>query len=174
MPVREVTGRRPATLEDMDEADVPEAGAETPTVVAPESEGGPLGEFVTEPAKLMRIAAMAKALLAEAQAAPSDEAGRELLRDIYRVTLDELCSVLSDDLREELSHMFLPLHEDGAPSTSELRIAQAQLVGWLEGLFNGIQAAVMSQQLAAQAQLHHIQRRRLETSPQGTTPGQYL
>ncbi len=155
----------------MEDLPDPEDTTETPQVVA--GDPGPVGEFVTEPAKLMRIASMAKAMLAEAQAAPSDEAGRERLRDIYRLTLDELCSVLSDDLREELSQMFLPLHDDGTPSASELRIAQAQLVGWLEGLFNGIQAAVMSQQLAAQSQLHHIQQRRLEASGQGT-PGQYL
>ncbi len=155
----------------MEDSPDPERTVETPHAIA--RDPGPVGEFVTEPAKLMRIASMAKAMLAEAQAAPSDEAGRERLRDIYRLTLDELCSVLSDDLREELSQMFLPLHDDGAPSASELRIAQAQLVGWLEGLFNGIQAAVMSQQLAAQSQLHHIQQGRLETSPQGT-PGQYL
>ncbi|MFQ5555218.1 MAG: proteasome activator [Acidimicrobiia bacterium] len=127
------------------------------------------GELITEPAKLMRIAAMARAMLTEAQAAPSDEAGRERLRDIYDATINELCSVLSDDLREELSHMFIPLEEE-TPSAAELRIAQAQLVGWLEGLFNGIQAAVMSQQLAAQAQLQHM-----GSGPSGERgPGQYL
>ena len=131
------------------------------------------GEFITEPAKLMRIAAMARAMLHEAREAPADQAGRELLKDIYDRTINELCSVLSDDLREELTHMFVPLHDE-APTAGELRVAQAQLVGWLEGLFNGIQAAVMSQQLAAQAQFQHMQSSKVLEAENQPRPGQYL
>ncbi len=130
------------------------------------------GEYIREPAKLMRIASMARAMLHEAREAPADTAGRELLKDIYQRTMDELCSVLSDELREELEHMFVPLEAE-TPTGGELRIVQAQLVGWLEGLFNGIQAAVMSQQLAAQAQFQHMKDRRA-LEPQQPRPGQYL
>ncbi len=131
------------------------------------------GEYITEPAKLMRIAAMARAMLHEAREAQADQAGRELLKDIYDRTIDELTSVLSEDLREELTHMFVPLHDE-APTAGELRVAQAQLVGWLEGLFNGIQAAVMSQQLAAQAQYQHMQSRKVLEAEKQPRPGQYL
>ena len=130
------------------------------------------GEFVKEPAKLMRIASMARAMLQEARQATTDEPGRELMKDIHKRTLNELRTVLSDELREELSDMFVPL-EDDAPTAGELRVAQAQLVGWLEGLFSGIQAAVMSQQLAAQAQFQHMgQQQTIDT--QERVPGQYL
>ena len=127
-------------------------------------------EAITEPGKLMRIASMARAMLVEAREAPIDEAGRDHLKQIYERTVDELCSVLPDALREELSSMFVPL-DGGVPTESELRMAQAQMVGWLEGLFNGIQAAVMTQQMAAQAQLMRMQDTVEETAP---GPGQYL
>lgn len=140
------------------------------TELTPEEAPEPSGSYVTEPAKLMRIAAMARAMLTEARAAMPDEAGRDHLKEIYQRTVDELCNVLSDELREELSDMLVPLEED-TPSASEMLIAQAQLVGWLEGLFNGIQAAVMTQQVAAQAQLHEMSQRRLVG---GESPGQYL
>lgn len=140
------------------------------TLVEQDDDGS--GEYIREPAKLMRIASMARAMLHEAREAPADTAGRELLKDIYQRTMNELCSVLSDELREELEHMFVPLDAE-APTAGELRVAQAQLVGWLEGLFNGIQAAVMSQQLAAQAQFQHMKDRRALESQQ-TRPGQYL
>jgi len=163
----------------MNPHDVTETSAE---VVEPEEVVEPFlatadddgsGEYITEPAKLMRIASMARAMLHEARDAPADQAGRELLKDIYDRTLDELSSVLSDDLREELTHMFVPL-DDEAPTAGELRIAQAQLVGWLEGLFNGIQAAVMSQQLAAQAQFRHMKSNKMLEAETQARPGQYL
>ena len=127
-------------------------------------------EAITEPGKLMRIASMARAMLIEAREAPIDEAGRDHLKQIYERTVDELCSVLPDALREELGSMFVPL-DGGVPTESELRMAQAQMVGWLEGLFNGIQAAVMTQQMAAQAQLLRMQ----DSGHEETSgPGQYL
>lgn len=128
-----------------------------------------INEFITEPTKLMRIASMSRAMLVEVRDAVPDEAGRERLKEIYDRTIDELSSVLSEELREELTYMFVPLEAE-TPSAAELRIAQAQLVGWLEGLFNGIQAAVMTQQLAAQSQFQQIQQRRLN-APE---TGQYL
>lgn len=126
-------------------------------------------DAITEPGKLMRIASMARAMLIEAREAPIDEAGRDHLKQIYERTLDELCEVLPDALREELSSLFVPI-DGGVPSESELRMAQAQMVGWLEGLFNGIQAAVMTQQMAAQAQLVRMR----DAVDERSGPGQYL
>lgn len=113
---------------------------------------------VSEPSKLIRIASMTRAMLEEVRQAPLDEAGRERLFSIYEQSLDELKEVVSDDLREELDSVFLPM-SDSAPSEAELRVAQAQLVGWLEGLFHGIQASLISQQLAASAQLDRMRQR---------------
>lgn len=129
-------------------------------------------QAITEPAKLMRIASVARAMLIEAREAEADEAGRLRLKEIYERTIAELATVLSEDLKEELGEMMVSLDGE-APTQSELRIAQAQLVGWLEGLFNGIQAAVMTQQLAAQSQLAQMQRRALEGQATAQ-PGQYL
>lgn len=130
----------------------------TPEVLATRSGEGHDGPFITEPSKLMRIASMTRAMLEEVRQAPLDEAGRTRLLSIYRNTLDELREVLSADLQEELDTIFLPL-ESPTPSESELRIAQAQLVGWLEGLFHGIQASLWSQQVSAAAQLEEMRRR---------------
>lgn len=116
-------------------------------------------DVIEEPAKLLRIASMTRSMLEEARQAPLDEDGRSRLRDIYEASVDQLRSVLTEDLREELSEVFLPLDDD-VPTQAELRIAQAQLIGWLEGLFNGIQAAIMTQQMAAQAQLQQLRTRR--------------
>ena len=138
-------------------------------------EGMPEG--AVDGSKLMRIASMTRAMLDEARHAPVDEAGRKRLREIYDLSIEELNSVLPDELREELEDVFLPI-EEKVPSESEIRIAQAQLVGWLEGLFNGIQAALVSQQLAARAQLQQLRNRpELEASAQGDDedfPGVYL
>ena len=130
---------------------------------------------VTQPTKIIRIASMTRAMLEEVRQAPLDPAGRRRLLDIHRRSLDELDDVLSDDLKEEFNEMFRPLTAD-TPTESELRVAQAQLVGWLEGLFHGIQASLMSQQLAAQAQLSEMQRRALESGQQERKnyPGVYL
>jgi hypothetical protein len=133
------------------------------------------GPHVTEPSKLLRIASMTRAMLDEVREAPLDEAGRGRLLSIYERSLEELKGVLSEDLREELDAVFIPMNEE-SPSEAELRIAQAQLVGWLEGLFHGIQASLISQRMAASAQLDLMsQRKAIEAesdSPDGS--GLYL
>ena len=130
-------------------------------------EGGEstLTEMVEQPAKVMRIGTMIKQLLEEVRAAPLDDASRARLREIYDNSIKELSSGLAPELREELDRLSLPFTEDAVPSDAELRIAQAQLVGWLEGLFHGIQTALFAQQMAARAQFEEIRRRAL---PPGT------
>ncbi len=125
-------------------------------------------EAVSQPSKLIRIASMVKNMLEEVRHAPLDEAGRRLLAQIHERSMSELESVLSEDLRAELAEVVLPFAE-ATPSESELRIAQAQLVGWLEGLFHGIQATLFSQQMAAQQQMEQMRRRAL--APGLTPPG---
>jgi hypothetical protein len=121
------------------------------------------GEQVTRPTKLIRIASMVRTMLDEVRRAPLDDAGRRRLREIHERSLSELEEVLSPDLRKELADVVLPFTSE-APSESELRLAQAQLVGWLEGLFHGIQATLFTQQTVAQQQLQEMhQRRSLET-----------
>jgi hypothetical protein len=120
-----------------------------------------LTDMVEQPAKVMRIGTMIKQLLEEVRAAPLDEASRTRLREIYDNSIKELSSGLAPDLREELERLSLPFTEDSVPSDAELRIAQAQLVGWLEGLFHGIQTALFAQQMAARAQLEEMRRRAL-------------
>jgi hypothetical protein len=122
------------------------------------------GQMIESPAKVLRIGAMTKELLEEVRRAPLDEAGRARLREIYETSVRELSDCLANDLREELARLSSPF-EDGTPSEAELRIAQAQLVGWLEGLFHGIQATLFSQQMAAQAQLQEMRRRGLPAGP---------
>lgn len=124
-------------------------------VRAGESEEEGRGEMIGEPAKLLRIATMTRSMLAEARTATLDEDGRARLNDVYQATLKQLRSVLTDDLTEEFEEYFQPLTDD-VPTQAEIRVAQAQLVGWLEGLFSGIQAAIVSQQMAARAQLQQI------------------
>ncbi len=134
------------------------------------------GTFITEPSKLIRIASMTRAMLEEVRQAELDERGRRRLGEIYTNSLDQLRESLSDDLQEELESIFQPLHKEET-SESELRIVQAQLVGWLEGLFHGIQASLFSQQAAAAAQLDDLRKRRAlaaETDDMSGTPGQYL
>ena len=134
-------------------------------------------EQITSPTKLIRIASMVRNMLDEVRRAPLDDAGRRRLREIHERSLEELESVLSPDLRKELSDVVLPFSSD-APSESELRLAQAQLVGWLEGLFHGIQATLFTQQAAAQGQLEQMRRRAIDpgtgapTGPAG--PSGYL
>jgi hypothetical protein len=140
----------------------------------PEAEGGRSeGEAVESPAKVMRIGSMVKQLLDEVRAAPLDERGRERLTSIYEMSVKELSDALSPDLQDELRQFALPF-QDSAPTDAELRIAQAQLVGWLEGLFHGIQATLFAQQLAAQQQLQQM-RGQLGPGPPGPggpRPGQ--
>ena len=126
-------------------------------------------ESVSQPAKLLRIASMIRELLAEARLSSLDDAGRKRLHALYDRALRELKEGLSDDLKDELGTLTLPL--EGTPSESEIRIAQAQLVGWLEGLFQGIQAALQMQQMQAQAQLHEMRRRGLPAQGESAEPG---
>jgi hypothetical protein len=140
---------------------------------APEPEAR---ERIAEPAKLLRIASMVRELLDETRQASIDEPGRARMADVYARAMGELTDVLSEDLRDELADLAPPL--EGVPSESEIRVAQAQLVGWLEGLFHGIQAAMFAQQAAARAQFEELRRRGLGPGQQqpGETPsrGQYL
>jgi hypothetical protein len=157
---------------------------------SPEAGGGPAGggdgsgavpeavpprESVSEPAKVLRIGSMVKTLLEEVRQAPLDEKSRTRLREIYEQSIHDLSEGLSPDLVAELDRMALPF-DDEAPSESELRIAQAQLVGWLEGLFHGIQATLMSQQMAARSQLEEIRQRGLPQAGESSQPrpGAYL
>jgi Protein of unknown function (DUF2587) len=114
-------------------------------------------ELVEQPAKVMRIGSMIRQLLEEVKAAPLDEASRSRLREIHHSSIAELEKGLAPELIDELERLSLPLTEE-APSDSELRIAQAQLVGWLEGLFHGIQTAIYAQQMASRAQLEQMRR----------------
>jgi hypothetical protein len=131
-------------------------------------------EAITHPAKLLRIASMVRELLDETRQASLDEPGRIRLRQIYERSVGELEEVLSPDLKEELASLAPPMQ--GVPSESEIRVAQAQLVGWLEGLFHGIQAALFAQQAAARAQFEELRRRGLPSAQQQEPPkpGQYL
>jgi hypothetical protein len=121
--------------------------------------------IVHEPARLMRIALMLREMQEEVRRAPTDAAGRDRLRAVHDRAVEQLCDALSSELRTELTTLTLPF-DDGTPSESELLIAQAQLIGWLEGLFQGIQAAIMNQQLQARQQLEDMRQRGL---PPGVT-----
>jgi hypothetical protein len=166
--------------------DVP-TGSPTPTeplepeLVLPTTDGAPDGEEhnnVAEPAKVMRVGTMIRQLLEEVRQTEMDGPSRDRLREIYETSITEISAAVSPDLREELDRLALPFGE-GTPTDAELRIAQAQLVGWLEGLFHGIQATLFAQQMAARSQLEDM-RRRLpaggETGGPGETPagGTYL
>ncbi|WTT40649.1 bacterial proteasome activator family protein [Kitasatospora sp. NBC_00085] len=118
----------------------------------------PVTEMVEQPAKVMRIGSMIKQLLEEVRAAPLDEASRARLKDIHASSIKELELGLAPELVAELERLSLPFTEDSIPTEAELRIAQAQLVGWLEGLFHGIQTALFAQQMAARAQLEQMRR----------------
>jgi hypothetical protein len=130
----------------------------------------PVTEMVEQPAKVMRIGSMIKQLLEEVRAAPLDEASRARLKDIHASSIKELEKGLAPELVEELERLSLPFTEDSIPTEAELRIAQAQLVGWLEGLFHGIQTALFAQQMAARAQLEQM-RRALPPGVLGETEG---
>jgi hypothetical protein len=145
-------------------------------------------DLVEQPAKVMRIGSMIRQLLEEVKAAPLDEASRNRLKEIHAASIHELEAGLAPELVEELERLTLPFSDDKTPTDAELRIAQAQLVGWLEGLFHGIQTAIYAQQVAARAQFEQI-RRGLPPGPgqpqdpddhtppsarQGDTGGMYL
>lgn len=127
-------------------------------IPAEAEEGGNVGDLVEEPAKVMRIGTMIKQLLEEVRAAPLDDASRNRLRDIHETSIKELEDALAPELREEMERLVAPFTDDTTPSDAELRIAQAQLVGWLEGLFHGIQTALFAQQMAARVQLEQMRR----------------
>jgi hypothetical protein len=124
------------------------------------------GDAVTSPAKVMRIGSMVKSLLEEVRAAPLDEPSRERLAEIYERSITELSDALSPDLQQELKMLALPFRDGEVPSEAEIRVAKAQLVGWLEGLFHGIQATLFAQQLAARQQFEQIRQ-----LPTGQPPG---
>jgi proteasome activator-like protein len=145
------------------------------------AENAPESETVEQPAKVMRIGSMIKQLLEEVRRAPLDERSRTRMAEVYETSVRELAEGLSPDLRAELDRLTLPFSEGETPTEAELRVAQAQLVGWLEGLFHGIQATLFAQQMAAQAQLEQMRRRGLppgsmegEVPPGEPRPGQYL
>jgi Bacterial proteasome activator len=140
-------------------------------LIPQESENGEesersIAEQVEQPAKVMRIGSMIRQLLEEVKSAPLDEASRNRLKEIHKATVRELEEGLSPELVEELERLTLPFTDDQTPSEAELRIAQAQLVGWLEGLFHGIQTAIYAQQMAARAQFEQM-RRGLPMGPSG-------
>jgi hypothetical protein len=158
-----------------------------PDVQSPDGEGRPgVAGLVQQPDKVMRIGTMIKQLLEEVKAAPLDDASRNRLRDVHANSIRELEDGLAPELRDELNRLTLPFSDTETPSDAELRIAQAQLVGWLEGLFHGIQTALFAQQMAARAQLEEMRRRALPggLAPQegqimpgpgrGSTSGPYL
>jgi hypothetical protein len=162
----------------------PKAESHTVTIVGPD--GQPMGEMqvppadgteerspadlVEQPAKVMRIGSMVKQLLEEVRAAPLDDGARTRLKEIYESSVKELGEGLAPELREELDRVTLPFSDDAVPSDAELRIAQAQLVGWLEGLFHGIQTALFAQQMAARVQLEQM-RGGHPALPPGQLPG---
>lgn len=127
-------------------------------------------EAIEQPAKVIRVGTMMKQLLDEVRSATLDEASLERLRDIYETSVRELGSALSPDLRDELARLASPFDEGEQPSAAEIRVAQAQLVGWLEGLIQGIQATLFAQQMAAQAQLANM-RNQGQLMPGGPGPG---
>ncbi|HEX5540906.1 MAG TPA: bacterial proteasome activator family protein [Micromonospora sp.] len=158
----------PQISEEKQQPDRDGTGPGTVVVVGPD--GRPVGtvqtdaesgdedptRLIEQPAKVMRIGTMIKQLLEEVKAAPLDEASRHRLREIHQRSITELEDGLAPELQEELERLSLPFGEDATPSEAELRIAQAQLVGWLEGLFHGIQAALVAQQMAARMQLEQM------------------
>jgi hypothetical protein len=155
---------------------------EQPVVIVG-GQDGDITDMVEQPAKVMRIGTMIKQLLEEVRAAPLDEASRNRLKEIHKRSIEELEDGLAPELRDELERLSLPFTEEGTPSDAELRIAQAQLVGWLEGLFHGIQTALFAQQMAARAQLEQMRGRALpagsggeagDGATTGKGTGQYL
>ncbi|ADG80668.1 bacterial proteasome activator family protein [Tsukamurella paurometabola] len=158
-------------MSERNEVEIIPAENTTPAGAGTEAAGDAhdeLSNMVEQPAKVMRIGTMIKQLLEEVRAAPLDDASRARLKEIHRTSIKELEDGLSDDLQAELERLALPFTDDSTPSDAELRIAQAQLVGWLEGLFHGIQTALFAQQMAARQQLEQMRQGAL---PPGMTPG---
>jgi hypothetical protein len=162
--------------DDHDDDDVEVIGGIDPRLIAiddrprdEDSDDSALTDLVEQPAKVMRIGTMIKQLLEEVRAAPLDEASRNRLREIHAKSIRELEDGLAPELRDELDRLTLPFTDGTVPSDGELRIAQAQLVGWLEGLFHGIQTALFAQQMSARAQLEQMRQGAL---PPGSGKGQ--
>lgn len=157
-----------------------------PIATVDESNEPSVADLIEQPAKVMRVGSMIKQLLEEVRSAPLDEASRARLRDIHQRSITELESGLAPELVEELDRLSLPFSSDTIPTDAELRIAQAQLVGWLEGLFHGIQTALFAQQMAARAQFEQMRRAAIAAEPEpapgpgpdghrrGGTSGPYL
>jgi hypothetical protein len=163
----------------MSDSDQPQVLEHPEVVTAPPGGEDRQSEAVEHPAKVMRIGSMIKLLLEEVRNSDLDEASRDRLRDIYETSVNELREALSPDLREELGRLAHPFAGDEPPSEAELRVAKAQLVGWLEGLFHGIQATLFAQQMAARQQLDEMRRRLPAGTPQPgpdaeQRPGTYL
>ncbi len=131
-------------------------------------------ETVQEPAKVMRIGSMIKGLLEEVRQMQLDVPSRERLAEIYERSVVELADAISPDLKEELQMLALPFRDGEVPSDAELRVAKAQLVGWLEGLFHGIQATLFAQQLAARQQLEQMRQLPSPGDSQAERPGTYI
>lgn len=165
----------PEVMESGTGAPSPDATPAEPSEANPEDGGGGRTEAIEQPAKLLRIGSMVKQLLEEVRSAPLDEASRVRLREIYEQSVRELAEGLSPDLVEELDRVSIPF-DNPTPSEAELRVAHAQLVGWLEGLFHGIQATLVAQQVAARAQLDEMRQRSLPQGPDTAVgrPGTYL
>jgi len=145
-----------------------------PVPVSTDDDDQAVTELVEQPAKVMRIGSMIRQLLEEVRSAPLDDASRIRLKEIHQASIKELESGLAPELVEELERLSLPFTEDATPSDGELRIAQAQLVGWLEGLFHGIQATMYAQQMAARAQFEQMRRGLPQAmpGPEGGVPGE--
>ncbi|NUT49280.1 MAG: bacterial proteasome activator family protein [Saccharothrix sp.] len=179
---RQIAGDRDQTVVVVGPDGTPVGAARVPAG-GDEGGGQDVTDLVEQPAKVMRIGTMIKQLLEEVRAAPLDEASRNRLKEIHKRSIDELEDGLAPELRDELERLSLPFTEEGTPSDAELRIAQAQLVGWLEGLFHGIQTALFAQQMAARVQLEQMRGRALpagsghaegEAGPHLRGTGQYL
>jgi len=149
----------------------PVGAARIPTEAEANEKDG-VGDLVEEPAKVMRIGTMIKQLLEEVRAAPLDDASRNRLREIHETSIKELEQALAPELQQEMERLVAPFTADTTPSDAELRIAQAQLVGWLEGLFHGIQTALFAQQMAARVQLEQM-RKGLPAGSHGMQPGEH-
>ncbi len=173
--------RRMTTNTDDDNIEI--IGSDQQMASDEDADGKSLTDLVEQPAKVMRIGTMIKQLLEEVRAAPLDDASRNRLREIHKTSIRELEDGLAPELREELERLTLPFTDDAVPSDAELRIAQAQLVGWLEGLFHGIQTALFAQQMAARQQLEQMRQGALPPGigvpgqgggPASSGTGQYL
>src|ERR1700741_996552 len=160
--------RRGKMTANTDDDNIEIIGGDPRVMAEEDANAKSLTDLVEQPAKVMRIGTMIKQLLEEVRAAPLDDASRNRLREIHRTSIRELEGGLAPELREELERLTLPFSDDGIPSDAELRIAQAQLVGWLEGLFHGIQTALFAQQMAARAQLEQMR----QLPPGMAPPGQ--